>query len=166
MPTTAELIARGARQHGGRTALLHGDDRLTFAETDELARRLAGALRARGVERVGLLVDNRLESVPLDFACVKAGIARVPLNSRLAAPEQREILRLGGAQLLVADRDADLGVETLPLEALHAEARGFPAEEPPEPEPEADLLLLATSGTTGSLKLVRHTQASYAAVVA
>ncbi|HVS85244.1 MAG TPA: AMP-binding protein, partial [Gaiellaceae bacterium] len=47
-----------------------------------------------------------------------------------------------------------------------AEARGFPAEEPPEPEPEADLLLLATSGTTGSLKLVRHTQASYAAVVA
>jgi fatty-acyl-CoA synthase len=32
--------------------------------------------------------------------------------------------------------------------------------------PDTTLLLLATSGTTGKLKLVRHTQASYAAIVA
>jgi acyl-CoA synthetase (AMP-forming)/AMP-acid ligase II len=167
VPTTAELIRRGARQHGARTALLCGDARLTFAETNALACRLAGALRARGFHRVGLLVDNRLESVPLDFACVKAGIARVPLNPRLAAPEMREILRTAGASLVVSDRDAELGVETLTLDDLLAEAAAFPAEEPPvDPAPGDDLLLLATSGTTGRLKLVRHTQASYAAVVA
>ncbi|HET7568102.1 MAG TPA: AMP-binding protein [Gaiellaceae bacterium] len=167
MPTTAELIRRGARQHGDRTALLCGDERLTFAETDALACRLAGALRAHGRERVGLLVDNRLESVPLDFACVKAGIARVPLNSRLAPPEMAEILRVAGATLVVSDRPVELGVETLPLDELLAEAAGLPAEEPPvEPGLEDDLLLLATSGTTGRLKLVRHTQASYAAIVA
>jgi len=167
VPTTAELIRRGAAQHGRRTALVCGDERLTFAETDELARRIAGALRSRGLERVGLLVDNRLESVPLDFACVKAGLARVPLNSRLAAPELREILRIAETGLVVSDRALDLGVEVLPLEALLAEACSLPAAEPElEPRPEDTLLLLATSGTTGRLKLVRHTQASYAAIVA
>ena len=32
--------------------------------------------------------------------------------------------------------------------------------------PQTTTLLLATSGTTGKLKLVRHTQATYAAVTA
>ncbi len=126
MATTADLIRRGARQHGSRAALLAGDERLTFAETDALACRLAAVLRGRGLERVGLLVDNRLESVPLDFACVKAGIARVPLNARLAAPEMREILRTAGTRLVVTDRPVELGVETLPLDELLALARDAP----------------------------------------
>jgi fatty-acyl-CoA synthase len=165
--TTAELIVRGARQHGARTALLCGDAALTFAEADALSCRIAGVLRSRGLERVGLLLGNRLESVPLDFACVKAGIARVPLNARLAPPEMREILRAAGARLVVADRPAELGVEVLPLAELLALARDAPPEEPAaEHAPDETVLLLATSGTTGRLKLVRHTQASYAAVVA
>jgi fatty-acyl-CoA synthase len=165
--TTAELILRGARQHGSRAALLCGDETLSFAAANDLSCRIAAVLRARGLERVGLLVDNRLESVPLDFACVKAGIARVPLNARLAAPEMREILHTADARLVVSDRPAELGVEVLPLEELLALAREAPGEEPQfEHAPDETVLLLATSGTTGRLKLVRHTQASYAAVVA
>jgi acyl-CoA synthetase (AMP-forming)/AMP-acid ligase II len=166
VPTTAELIRRGALQHGTRTALLYGDERLTFAESNELACRLAAALDRRGLDRVGLLLDNRLESVLLDFACAKAGIARVPLNVRLAAPELQEILGTAGAGLVVADREVELDAEVLPVEALLSEARALPAEELPDPDAGAALLLLATSGTTGRLKLVRHTQASYAAIVA
>jgi acyl-CoA synthetase (AMP-forming)/AMP-acid ligase II len=175
--TTAELIRRGARQHGSRNAILCGDERLSFAATDELACRIAHLLRGRGLDRVGLLVDNCLHSVPLDFACVKAGAARVPLNSRLAAPEMVEILRLTDARVLVhgasqAGRARELasaaGVEPVELETeLLALARdASPAE--PEVEHRADdaVLLIATSGTTGRLKLVRHTQGSYAAIVA
>jgi len=165
--TTAELIRRGARRYGGRAAVHCGDDALSFAEVDELANRLAHVLRGRGVERVGLLAANGLNSIPLDFACAKAGIARVPLNPRLAAAEQREILRTAGAHLLVADAPADLGVETLPLEELLLLARAAPAHEP-DVDIRADdaLFLIATSGTTGRLKLVRHTQGTYAAIVA
>jgi acyl-CoA synthetase (AMP-forming)/AMP-acid ligase II len=167
MPTTAELIRRGARQHGSRTAVVCGDASLTFAEVDELAQRIAGVFRRRGLKRVGLLVDNRLESVPLDFGCVKAGVARVPLNSRLAPPEMREILSVAGVRFVVADRRGDLGVETLLLEELLTLARDLPAEEPAlEHRADEALLLLATSGTTGRLKLVKHTQGSYAAIVA
>jgi fatty-acyl-CoA synthase len=166
VPTTAELIRRGAQQHGSRTAIVCGDASLTFSEVDALACRIAGILRRRGLKRVGLLVDNRLESVPLDFGCVKAGVARVPLNSRLAAPEMREILRVAGVRVVVSDRRIGLGVETLLLEELLTLARDLPAEEPAgEHRGDEALLLLATSGTTGRLKLVRHTQASYAAIV-
>jgi fatty-acyl-CoA synthase len=165
--TTAELIGRGARQHGSRPAILFGDERLTFAEVDDLASRIAGVLRARRLERVGLLVDNCLWSVPLDFACAKAGIARVPLNSRLGAAEQREILRVAGAGVLVSDRPTDLPVEVIPLEGLLELARAASPDDPGlEHAADDPLLLIATSGTTGRVKLVQHTQGSYAAIVA
>ena len=177
MATTAELIRRGARQHGSRDAILCGDERLSFAAADELACRIANVFLGRGLDRVGLLVDNCLHSVPLDFGCAKAGVARVPLNSRLAVPEMVEILRLTDVRVLVhgvsqAERAAELadaaGVEPVELESgLLTLARDASPEEPAvDHRAEDSLLLLATSGTTGRLKLVRHTQGSYAAVVA
>ncbi len=165
--TTAELIRRGARRFGGRTAVVCGDGSSTFAEVDGLANRIANVLLERRVDRVGLLAGNGLHSIPLDFACVKAGIARVPLNPRLAEAEQQAILRTAGAELVVADRDTGLDAELLALDDLLEQAARGPAAEPPVPvEADTTLLLLATSGTTGKLKLVRHTQGTYAAIVA
>lgn len=75
MPITRDLIARGARQHGSRTAVVFGDRSMTFTEVDELSSRLAHTFIALGIgrgARVALLVNNSLASVPVDFACVKA----------------------------------------------------------------------------------------------
>lgn len=174
---TGELIRRGARQHANRTAILFGDERLTFAEVDVLAARMANVFRARGLDRVGLLLDNGLYSVPVDFACVKANLPRVPLNSRLTVAEQEQMLRGLDVRVLVhgasqAERAAELAgrthVEMIEVEsALLPLARDASADEPDtDARPDDTLLLLYTSGTTGKLKAVRHTQASYAAVVA
>ncbi len=165
--TTAELIRRGARRFGQLPAVLHEDESLTFAEVDELANRMARVLLEQGVDRVGLHLGNGLHSIPLDFACAKAGIARVPLNPRLSAPEQQAILDTAGARLVVCDREAPLDADVLPLDdLLERAARADPGEPPAEPGEDDTLLLLATSGTTGRLKLVRHTQRTYAAIVA
>ena len=175
--TTAELIRRGARQHGSRTAILCGDERLTFTEVDELSNRIGNVLLARGLDRVGLLLDNGLYSIPVDFAVGKAGIARVPLNSRMAQPEQEQLLRTLDVRVLVhgasqAERAAalagSLGVETIEIEsALLTQARDASADDANVVvSPDDTLLLLYTSGTTGRLKAVRHTQGSYAAIVA
>jgi acyl-CoA synthetase (AMP-forming)/AMP-acid ligase II len=158
--TTAELIRRGARRYRDRTAVLCGDESLTFAEVDGLANRIAHVLLERGHDRVGLRLGNSLHSIPIDFACAKAGIARVPLNPRLAEAEQRAILETAGCETVVADDDGSLD------ELLERAARAPAGEPPADPGPETTLLLLATSGTTGRLKLVRHTQATYAAIVA
>ncbi|HEX4356432.1 MAG TPA: AMP-binding protein [Pseudonocardia sp.] len=183
-----ELVRRGARQHGGRTALVVGDRPFSFTEVDELANRVANALIGHGLgrgDRVGLLVDNGPWSVPLDFGCLKAGVARVPLNARLALAEQAQMLADTGVRLLVHGADlteravaladavdglrlAGLGTraraEDLDL-AADAEAAG--AGDPDVPvRPDDVTLVLFTSGTTGTLKAAQHTQASYAAIAA
>ena len=58
-------------------------------------------------------MDNGLWSVPIDFACLKAGAVRVPLNARLAAEEQARMLEATGVRTLVhgtalAERAAEL----------------------------------------------------------
>lgn len=165
--TTAELVRRGARRFGERPAVLCGDESLSFAQTDELANRIANVLLERRVDRVALLVGNSLHSIPLDFACAKAGIARAPLNPRLAEAEQQAIRGAAGAELVVVDRPSGLDGELLALDDLLERAARASPDDPLVPvDHETTLLLLATSGTTGKLKLVRHTHGTYAAIVA
>jgi acyl-CoA synthetase (AMP-forming)/AMP-acid ligase II len=103
---TVELVRRGAARHAGRTAVVSGDKTLTFAEVDAAANRMAHVLAGLGVARggrVGLLIGNGIWSIPVDFGCLKAGAARVPLNARLAAGEQARMLAATGVRLLVHD---------------------------------------------------------------
>jgi acyl-CoA synthetase (AMP-forming)/AMP-acid ligase II len=79
-----EMIRRGACYFGNETAVLFGDERPTYREVDERSSQLAHALIARGLDphdRIGLLLNNSQNSVLIDFACLKARLTRVPLNS-------------------------------------------------------------------------------------
>jgi len=185
MTTTRELIIRGARQHAGRTAVVFGDEEMTFAQVDELSNRLAHALAREGAghgRRVGLLLNNSLLSVPLDFACVKGGINRVPLNARLSVAEHVTMLTDTQCELVVFGADLTdraralaaelpdvtfLGLETSLADEppLMERAKSAPATLPEvEVHPDDVILTLYTSGTTGTLKAAQHTQASYAAI--
>ena len=183
----AELVRRGARRHATRTAVLVGDQALTFAEVDGTANRLARVLLSSGAgrgEAVAMLVDNSPSSVPLDFALLVSGLVRVPLNSRLSVPEHVSMLRETGARLLVhqavhAATAASLaeqveGLVLLPLEDDGSEREPLLARAAREPDtdpgvalsPDDVMLALFTSGTTGTLKAAEHTQASWAAICA
>lgn len=184
-PTYLDLIRRGAALHGDRVAVVCGADRMSFREVDALSSRVARALVREGVrqrERVALLLNNGLYSVPTDFACVKAGVNRVPLNARLSLAEHVRMLQDTGCAVLVfgadlQERAAALagalpGLRCLGLGAqveggadLLALAAAEPAEAPDiEVQPDDVVLTLFTSGTTGTLKAAQHTQASYAGV--
>ncbi|WP_315838572.1 class I adenylate-forming enzyme family protein [Bradyrhizobium prioriisuperbiae] len=179
-----EMVRRGALYHGPRTAVLFGDQSLTFDDVDRLSNRLANALIAiEGLAiggRVGLLLNNSLLSMPIDFACAKARIVRVPLNSRLSANEQKQMLEgagvtllLHGADLVERARELAQLLPGLKIRSLGAGGDGDIAEiaqtQPdtlPDRTPEPDDVVIAiyTSGTTGKLKAVLHTQASWAAM--
>jgi fatty-acyl-CoA synthase len=184
-PTCLDLILRGASQHGARTAIVFGEHTMTFNDVHSLSNQLAHALHARGVtprQRVALLLNNGLYSVPLDFACVKAGVNRVPLNARLSANEHIQMMQDSGCKHLVyapdlAERAQALQAAVPGLQCLSlghpfdgssdflAEVASMPDTVPAiEVEPDDVILTLFTSGTTGTLKAAQHTQASYAAI--
>jgi acyl-CoA synthetase (AMP-forming)/AMP-acid ligase II len=181
---TVELIRRGARYFGDRTAILFEDNSLTFAEVDELSNRFAYVLARNGIkrgERLAILANNSLYSMPVDFACVKAGAARTPLNPRLSMDEHEHMLRETRARLVIYDAELAERAETLASRIsgltmlglgpsrcgpdLLVEALTAPPDDPRTPaEPDDVLLTVFTSGTTGRLKAAEHTQGSYAAV--
>jgi acyl-CoA synthetase (AMP-forming)/AMP-acid ligase II len=184
---SVDMIRAGARRHGDRTAIRYGDEALTFREVDEAANRMANVLIGAGVEpgeRVGLLIGNGLWTVPLDFACLKASVCRVPLNSRLSAAEHERMLADAGVRTLVyestlTDRADELawrldGLRTISvgdsrtgdLDLLAELYRASPADPALPVRPDDVILALYTSGTTGTLKAAQHTQAGYAAIVA
>jgi fatty-acyl-CoA synthase len=181
---TVELIRRGARYFSERTAVLFADKSLTFGEVDQLSNRFAHVLARHRIERgsrLAILANNSIHSMPVDFACVKAGAARTPLNARLSMDEHEHMLRETGARVVIydaelAERAEALaarvpGVEMLGLGSdrcgsdLLIEAASAPSTDPRTPAEPGDVILTVfTSGTTGRLKAAEHTQATYAAV--
>jgi acyl-CoA synthetase (AMP-forming)/AMP-acid ligase II len=182
---TVDMVRAGARRHRDRVAIRYEDRSLTFRQVDETANRMANVLLGIGVEpgeRIGLLVGNGLWTVPLDFACLKAGACRVPLNARLSLDEHARMLTDAGVRRLVhetslAGRAGELaerldGLQTISLGGggsgldLLEHMRVASAADPGLPaRPDDVILALYTSGTTGTLKAAQHTQASYAAIV-
>ncbi|MGW0712820.1 AMP-binding protein [Streptomyces sp. NPDC002643] len=184
----AELVRRGAVHHSARTAVIFEDRSLTFAEVDEAANRFANVLLGAGMakgDHLGMLMDNNLWSMSLDFACLKAGLVRVPLNSRLSVAEHRRMLEGTGTSWLLHQSELGAAAEELAASVpgirtvglgcpgvadgidLLAEADTADPTDPRLPLSESDtMLLLHTSGTTGVLKAATHTQGSYAAVAA
>ena len=181
---TVELIRRGARYFPERTAVLFEDKSLTFDEVDQLSNRFARVLAANGItrgSRLAILANNSLYSVPVDFACVKAGAARTPLNARLSLDEHEHMLRETEAALVIYDADLAERAEALAARVgglrmlglgsnrcgrdLLLEASSAPSSDVNIPaEPDDVILTIYTSGTTGRLKAAEHTQVSYAAV--
>ena len=181
-----DLVRRGAAHYADRTAVLFEDERLTFREVDEAANRFANVLIGHGLakgDRVALLLGNGLWTISMDFACLKTGLVRVPLNARLSAAELENMLAETGATHLIhapelTDLAADLGgriagLITIGLGSpgagggldLLAEAEHASIDDPQIALVADDpMLLLYTSGTTGKLKAVTHTQGSWAAI--
>ncbi len=183
--TYRELIRRGARTYSDRTAIVFQNQSITFRQTNELANQMAHGLMALGArrgDRLALLVNNGLYSVPLDFACAKAGLNRVPLNARLSVTEHRRMLEDADCRWLVfgadlADRAAELqqqlpelaciglGTSLVDGDDLLTTAQAMATSEPEVAVAADDVVLtLFTSGTTGTLKAAQHSQASYAAI--
>ncbi|MFI1016193.1 amino acid adenylation domain-containing protein [Streptomyces sp. NPDC020965] len=81
--TVVELFGAQARRTPGTTALVFDGERLSYAELDERANRLARALIARGAgpERVVALgLPRSAEFVVALFAVLKTGAAYLPLD--------------------------------------------------------------------------------------
>jgi len=86
----ASILEGTARTDPGREAIVLGETRLTYAEVDEAANRVANLLVSRGIEpgdKVALSCPNLPQFSIVYFGILKAGATVVPLNILLKAHE-------------------------------------------------------------------------------
>ncbi|MFI6499683.1 AMP-binding protein [Nonomuraea typhae] len=105
--TLYQWFADSAARHGDAVALEAAGDRLTYAELDELAGRIAAAVRDPG-PRIGLRADRTVLAYASYLAIQRLGRTVVPLNP--AAPRARNetiAASAGLGEVLAAPAPAD-----------------------------------------------------------
>ncbi|MFJ9351606.1 non-ribosomal peptide synthase/polyketide synthase [Streptomyces sp. NPDC101237] len=159
-------------------ALIHEDVRLTYAELDARAARLAHALVVRGAgpeQVVALAVPRSADMIVAEVAVLKAGAAYLPVDTDYPADRIAYMLEDARPVCLVttAEMLPDLppGQDPLVLDApeTRAELAGHPAHDPPAA---AELTVahaayvIYTSGSTGRPKGVVLSHGGVAKLVA
>ena len=87
-----------------KTAIRFGDVRVSYAELDDMVRRVAAGLKEAGVkkgERVAWLLPNCLEAVSVTLACYQIGAVAVPMNYRYVDREALDVIERVDAGILV-----------------------------------------------------------------
>lgn len=82
--TLYELICEQAERYGERPAVICGERAATYRELAASAGRIAAALRARGFgrgDRIGILINNRLEWLEAVFGVAATGAVGVPFST-------------------------------------------------------------------------------------
>lgn len=99
--TTLDSLLRGwALQYGPRTALVHGDTRITYAALNRRVDRMAAGFRLRGLrrgQRVVVQLPNVPEFVTTVFALMRAGVVPVLCPVSYRAPELSHLVRVSQA---------------------------------------------------------------------
>src|SRR5690606_28816611 len=102
------FLVRSAAVYPDRLAVIHGARRYTWRELFTRSRRLASALKARGVGRgdtVAVVLDNTPEMLEAHFGVPAIGAVLNTINTRLDADVVAVILGHGEARVLLTDRE-------------------------------------------------------------
>jgi long-chain acyl-CoA synthetase len=108
MHTFADPLRRAQQLAADKVGVIDGDRRFTFGELAQRCAKLAGGLRALGLEsgdRVAILANNSHQYIETYVGVPAGGLVVVPLNTRHAEPELRYALEDAGTRVLIADRD-------------------------------------------------------------
>jgi long-chain acyl-CoA synthetase len=122
----SRLLTDSASRYPQRTAVIFGDDRITYAALDAAASRVASLLVSRGIQpgdKVALSCPNLPHFTSIYYGILKAGAAVVPLNVLLKAREVAYHLADSDAKAYFAFE----GTSELPIGAAAWE--GFQATE-------------------------------------
>ncbi|GAA1221701.1 amino acid adenylation domain-containing protein [Prauserella alba] len=155
-----DVLAALATSRGGDTALVCGDERLTYADLAAGVHRLARALRARGAgpdDVVAVALPRSADLVVALLATLDAGAAFLPLD--LDHPDERLRLLCDDARPALAITDPALGRDlgAVPTVTV-AEASGCDdrplstVELARERRPDDLAYVIYTSGSTGTPK--------------
>ena len=154
-----------------RTAIVDGERSCTYAELEDRTDRLAQVFASKDAKpgaRVALLARNCMEFLEIELAAAKAGVIVAALNWRLGAREMAHCINLVAPDLILVQDDlqaslSGLDIAPLPRIVIGADYETALSTAPTGApdlavDPEAGLVILYTSGTTGMPKgaLISH----------
>jgi benzoate-CoA ligase len=172
-------------RHGERTALICGDERLSYAQFAAQVERAAAAFTSLGLgagERVLFLMRDTPEFAAAWLGALRCGAIAVALNGRIAEQDYRHVLADTAARLVLveevfaaarpdlADELAGSGrlvVAGGPLvgaSSWRARLRDARATPPFDASADSPAFMLYSSGTTGRPKGILHAHRSVTCV--
>jgi long-chain acyl-CoA synthetase len=167
---TRNLVEAG-RLYAHKPALRLAENELGYAQLGAATARVAGWLRARGVEpgdRVGIMLPNVPEFALAYYGVLRAGGVVVPMNVLLKEREVAYYLADSGAKLIIGWQGYEAALDAAAadhfvvapggLEALTADAE--PLDQPCPRSRDDTAVILYTSGTTGRPKGAELTHAN------
>jgi long-chain acyl-CoA synthetase len=167
MANIADLLSHSADQRPDHVAVKVDEEKLTYAALDEAAARVAGLLRAKGVQpgdRVGIMLPNVAHFAVCYYGALRVGAAIVPMNPLLKQREVAFYLGDSEAKVILAWHQfaeaAHSGAEQAGVECVLVEPGEFetllqrcqPTDELIDRQPDDTAVILYTSGTTGKPK--------------
>jgi len=170
--TLDETLREAVREVPDKEAFVFPEtgERFTFAEFDRVIDRVATGLQKAGItagDVVSMLLRNEREFIELVFACARIGATAAPANTQLTARECSNVFENTHPELLVADAAHSSMVTQLEypiqnstyivgnsdrFEAYRTLRPSDPDINPVDTDASTPVLILYTSGTTGTPK--------------
>jgi amino acid adenylation domain-containing protein len=142
-----DRIAHRAADAPGTVALVHGAERVTYAELDARANRVAHWLIRQGITAesvVGVAVPRSPALVAVLLGILRAGAAYLPIDLEAPAAWQEQVLSDGGAVLLLTEEELQSHAADILVQPSAAPAVAV--------RPDQLFAIFFTSGSTGRPK--------------
>lgn len=152
----AALFAERCACSPDAIALFEADQEISYAELDGMAERVAAAIRGRGVPAgslVAIRTARRAGDIAAALGVLRTGCGYLPLDDGMPADRERALIQAAGPAVVLAGPADATGRITV------TDSAG-PAEPAVPRGAAAPFCVLATSGSTGTPRLVEIEEAA------
>jgi acyl-CoA synthetase (AMP-forming)/AMP-acid ligase II len=163
--TMSALIKLALSQNDNKIALVYKDEMVTYAELSDRVKRACGFFQANHLQagdRVAQIMPDSIDSVVLRLACHLTGIEVALIQDTLPPETLVHLIALTDPKVVITSNQTEHpGVKT--ILTFNSTDYTLPRHGYPDPTPDSPASINFSSGSTGSPKGIRLTQANWAA---